>query len=160
MPSRVAARICRSFPFLLPWRRPSSWRASIASDDSYGLFCDGSVVETAPAVATLSPSALVMLPTIDDLLLGVPTSRIQPARWAKLNKEIKSKGRNPKFVLKRPVAGAVVDEQTAQTKTRTTKQCTHNKTKKIPKTSDTDVTLHLLKKGCIRGHTIRPCRAR
>ena len=27
MRSRVAARICRSFPFLLPWRRPSSWPA-------------------------------------------------------------------------------------------------------------------------------------
>ena len=134
-------------------------QTSIESDDSYGLFSEGSVVETAPAVATPSSSALVVLPTIEDLLLGVPTSGIQPARWAKLNKEIKSKGANPKVVLKRPV-GAVVDEQTAQTKTRTTKQCTHNKTKKIPKTSDTDVHLHVLKKGCIRGHTIRPCRAR
>ena len=70
---------------------------SIESDDSYRLFCDGSVVETAPAVATPSPSALVVLPTIDDLLLGVPTSGIQPARWAKLNKEIKSKGPIPRL---------------------------------------------------------------
>ena len=54
-------------------------------------------------------------------------------------------GANPKVVLKRPV-GAVVDEQTAQTRTRTTKQGTHNKTKKIPKTRDTDVHLHVLKK--------------
>ena len=105
---------------------------SIESDDSYGLFCDGSVVETAPAVATPSPSVLVVLPTTDDLLFGVPTSGIQPAKWAKLNKEIKSEEANPEVVLKRPV-GAVVDEQTVQTKTRTTKQGMHNKTKKIPR---------------------------
>ena len=75
-------------------------QTSIESDDSYGLFSDGSVVETAPAVATPSSSALVVMPTIEDLLLGVPTSAIQPARWAMLNKEIKSKGANPKVVLK------------------------------------------------------------
>ena len=63
---------------------------------------------------------------------------------------------NPKVVLKRPVV-AVVDEQTAQTKTRTTKQCTHNKTKKIPKTSDTDVNLHVLKKkGAFEGIPFDP----
>ena len=53
---------------------------SIESDDFYGHFCDGSVVETAPVVATPSPSALVVLPAVEDLLLGVPTSGIQPVR--------------------------------------------------------------------------------
>ena len=47
-------------------------QTSIESDDSYGLFSEGSVVETAPAVATPSSSALVELLTIEDLLLGVP----------------------------------------------------------------------------------------